>query len=154
MLGRLFDTFGRREMITATYLLGGIGMLVNGYLVAQTGASVGVFVAVLCATFFFASAAASSAYLTVSEIFPLETRAMAIALFYAIATGIGGAIGPLYYGKVVDGGNPDAVFVAFAITAALMCIAALVEWILGVRAEQKHLEEIAEPLSAKAVEGT
>ena len=154
LLGRLFDTFGRREMITATYALGGIGMLVNGYLIAQTGASVWVFVAVLCGTFFFASAAASAAYLTVSEIFPLETRAMAIALFYAIATGIGGAIGPLYYGKVVDGGNPDAVLVAFAITAALMCIAALVEWFLGVRAEQKHLEEVAEPLSAEVVEGT
>src|SRR4029077_20707208 len=96
LLGRLFDTFGRREMITATYFLGGIGMLINGYLIAQTGASVWGFVAVLCGTFFFASAAASSAYLTVSEIFPLETRAMAIALFYAIATGIGGAIGPLY----------------------------------------------------------
>ena len=151
-LGRLFDTFGRREMITATYFIGGLGMLVNGYLIANTGASVWVFVGVLCLTFFFASAAASSAYLTVSEIFPLETRAMAIALFYAIATGIGGAIGPLYYGKVVDGGNPDAVFVAFAITAALMIIASVVEWFLGVQAEQKHLEEIAEPLSAEAVE--
>ena len=154
MLGRLFDTFGRREMITATYFLGGIGMLIDGYIVARTGASVWVFVGVICITFFFASAAASSAYLTVSEIFPLETRAMAIALFYAIATGIGGAIGPLYYGKVVDGGNPDALFIAFAITAALMCIAAVVEWFFGVRAEQKHLEEIAEPLSAEAVEGT
>ena len=154
MLGRLFDTFGRREMITATYFIGGIGMLVNGYLVANTGASVWVFVGVICVTFFFASAAASSAYLTVSEIFPLETRAMAIALFYAIATGIGGAIGPLYYGKVVDGGNPDAVFIAFAITAALMCIAAAVEWLFGLKAEQKHLEEIAEPLSAEAVEST
>ncbi len=154
LLGRLFDTFGRREMITATYFLGGIGMLVNGYLIANTGASVWVFIAVICATFFFASAAASAAYLTVSEIFPLETRAMAIALFYAIATGIGGAIGPLYYGKVVDGGNPDAVFVAFAITAALMGIAAVVEWLLGVRAEQRHLEEVAEPLSAEAVEST
>lgn len=154
MLGRLFDTFGRREMITATYFIGGIGMLVNGYLVANTGASVGLFVGVICVTFFFASAAASSAYLTVSEIFPLETRAMAIALFYAIATGIGGAIGPLYYGKVVDGGNPDAVFIAFAITAALMCIAAAVEWVFGLKTEQKHLEEIAEPLSAEAVEST
>jgi MFS family permease len=153
-LGRLFDTFGRREMITATYFIGGIGMLINGYLVAHTNAPVGVFVAVICATFFFASAAASSAYLTVSEIFPLETRAMAIALFYAIATGIGGAIGPLYYGKVVEGTNPDALFVAFAITAALMCIASGVEWLFGVRAEQKHLEEVAEPLSAKAVEST
>jgi nitrate/nitrite transporter NarK len=139
-------------MITATYFIGGIGMLVNGYLIANTGAGVWVFVGVICLTFFFASAAASSAYLTVSEIFPLETRAMAIAFFYAIATGIGGAIGPLYYGKVVDGGNPDAVFVAFAITAALMIIASIVEWFLGVRAEQKHLEEIAEPLSAEAVE--
>jgi MFS family permease len=152
ILGRLFDTFGRREMITATYFIGGLGMLVNGYLIANAHPSAGVFVAVICVTFFFASAAASSAYLTVSEIFPLETRAMAIALFYAIATGIGGAIGPLYYGKVVDGGNPDAVFVAFAITAALMMIASAVEWFMGVRAEQKHLEEIAEPLSAEAVE--
>jgi MFS family permease len=154
LLGRLFDTIGRREMITATYFIGGIGMLVNGYLVANTNASVWVFVGVICLTFFFASAAASSAYLTVSEIFPLETRAMAIAFFYAIATGIGGAIGPLYYGKVVDGGNPDAVFIAFAITAALMCIAAAVEWLFGLKAEQKHLEEIAEPLSAEAVEPT
>jgi MFS family permease len=149
-LGRLFDVIGRREMITATYFLGGIGMLVNGYLVAHASPSVWVFVALICATFFFASAAASSAYLTVSEIFPLETRAMAIALFYAIATGIGGAVGPLYFGKVVDGANPDALFVAFAITAALMCIAALVEWLFGIRAEQRHLEEVAEPLSSEA----
>jgi MFS family permease len=154
ILGRLFDVIGRREMITGTYLLGGIGMLVNGYLVAHADLSVGVFVALICTTFFFASAAASAAYLTVSEIFPLETRAMAIALFYALATGIGGAIGPLYFGKVVDGANPDALFVAFAITAVLMCIAAVVEWFLGVRAEQKHLEDVAEPLSAEAVEGT
>jgi MFS family permease len=154
LLGRLFDTFGRREMITATYFLGGLGMLVDGYLIAHGSPSLLLFVGILCVTFFFASAAASSAYLTVSEIFPLETRAMAIALFYAIATGIGGAIGPLYYGKVVDGANPDALFVAFAITAALMCIAAVVEWLFGVRAEQKHLEEIAEPLSAETVEGT
>jgi MFS family permease len=154
LLGRLFDVIGRREMITATYLLGGIGMLVNGYLVAHADFSVWVFVALICATFFFASAAASAAYLTVSEIFPLETRAMAIALFYAMATGIGGAVGPLYFGRVVDGGNEDALFVAFAITAVLMCIAALVEWFLGVRAERKHLEDVAEPLSAEAVEPT
>ncbi|HSD25113.1 MAG TPA: MFS transporter [Solirubrobacterales bacterium] len=154
LLGRLFDTIGRREMITLTYFLGGIGMIINGYLIANTGASAWVFIAVICATFFFASAAASAAYLTVSEVFPLETRAMAIALFYAIATGIGGAIGPLYYGRVVDGGNPDAVFLAFGITAVLMCIAAVVEWFLGVRAEQRHLEEVAEPLSAEAVEST
>jgi MFS family permease len=153
-LGRLFDVIGRREMITGTYLLGGIGMLVNGYLVAHSNESAWVFVALICATFFFASAAASAAYLTVSEIFPLETRAMAIAFFYALATGIGGAIGPLYFGKVVDGANRDSLFIAFAITAALMCIAAVVEWFLGVRAEQKHLEDIAEPLSAEAVEST
>jgi nitrate/nitrite transporter NarK len=75
---------------------------------------------------------------------------MAIALFYALATGIGGAVGPLYFGKVVDGANPDALFVAFLITAALMCIAAVVEWIFGIRAEQKRLEDIAEPLSSEA----
>ena len=149
-LGRLFDTVGRRPMIAGTYAIGGIGMAINGYLVANSDISVGVFVAILCATFFFASAAASSAYLTVSEIFPLETRAMAIAFFYAIATGIGGAIGPLYFGKVVEGANPDALFVAFAITAGLMAIAALVEIAFGPSAEQESLEDVAEPLSAEA----
>jgi MFS family permease len=151
-LGRLFDTVGRRPMITGTYLIGGLGMLVNGYLVANSDPSVGLYVGLLCFTFFFASAAASAAYLTVSEIFPLETRAMAIAFFYAIATGFGGAIGPLYFGKVVESGNPDSLYLAFGLAAAAMIIAALAELIFGVEAAQEPLEEVAEPLSTEEAE--
>jgi MFS family permease len=148
-LGRLFDTVGRRPMITATYLIGGIGMLVNGYLVANSDPSAGLYVGILCFTFLFASAAASAAYLTVSEIFPLETRAMAIAFFYAIATGFGGAIGPLYFGGVVESADPNALFLAFGLAAGAMIFAALAELIFGVEAAQMPLEDVAEPLSAE-----
>jgi MFS family permease len=95
LLGRLFDNIGRRTMIAATYLISAVGLFLLGLLFNNGTLGLGGFVAVLCATFFFASAAASAGYLTVSEVFPLETRAMAIALFYAVATGIGGAVGPL-----------------------------------------------------------
>jgi MFS family permease len=148
ILGRFFDTVGRRPMIAGTFLIGGVGMAVNGILLGSESLGVLGFMALLCGTFFFASAAASAAYLTVSEIFPLETRAMAIAFFYACATGIGGGIGPLYFGKVVDGANPDALMVAFLISAALMVLAALVELAVGPRAERESLEKVAEPLSA------
>jgi MFS family permease len=148
LLGRFFDTVGRRQMISATYFLGGIGMLVNGILVGSEALGTIGFMVILCATFFFASAAASAAYLTVSEIFPLETRAMAIAFFYACATALGGAIGPLYFGKVVEGANPDALMVAFGISAVLMVIAAITEFLVGPRAEQESLENVAKPLSA------
>ena len=154
MLGRLFDTFGRRPD-DHRHLLPRRGRNAGRrVLIAHTGASVGVFVGVICVTFFFASAAASSAYLTVSEIFPLETRAMAIALFYAIATGIGGCDRAALLRQGRRRRQPGRLFVAFAITAALMCIAASVEWMFGVRAEQKHLEDVAEPLSAESVEST
>jgi MFS family permease len=149
LLGRFFDTIGRRTMIAATYLVGGVGMLVNGLLIGSEALSGTGFVVILCATFFFASAAASAAYLTVSEIFPLETRAMAIAFFYACATALGGAIGPLYFGKVVEGANPDALMIAFIISAGLMIIAAVTELLFGPAAEQETLEDIAEPLSAE-----
>jgi MFS family permease len=98
----------------------------------------------------FASSAASAGYLTVSELFPLETRAMAIALFYAIATGIGGAVGPLLFGKLPGGSDPTGLAVGFWVAAALMAIAAVVELVLGVDAEQQSLEDVAEPLSAQS----
>jgi MFS family permease len=139
-------------MIAGTYLIGGLGMLANGYLVANSDPSVGLYVAILCFTFFFASAAASAAYLTVSEIFPLETRAMAIAFFYAIATGFGGAIGPLYFGGVVESADVDKLFLAFGLAAAAMVVAAVVEMIFGVEAAQEPLEDVAEPLSAEEAE--
>ena len=141
-------------MITATYVLGGIGMLVDGYLIAHTGASVGVFVGVICAHLLLRLCRSLLRLSDRERDLPAGDEGDGDRALLRDRDGIGGAIGPLYYGKVVDGGNPDAVFVAFAITAALMCIAAAVEWMFGVPAEQKHLEEIAEPLSAESVEST
>jgi MFS family permease len=106
----------------------------------------------LCATFFFASAAASAGYLTVSEVFPLETRAMAIALFYAISTGIGGGVGPILFGSLLGTGDKATLFLGYGIAAALMLVAAVVAWVWGVDAEQESLAEIAEPLSATSAE--
>jgi MFS family permease len=107
------------------------------------------YMGLLCAAFFVASAAASAGYLTVSETFPLEIRAMAIALFYAISTGIGGAAGPLVFGKLLGGSDPAHVAVGYWIAAALMALAAVTEIVFGVDAEQRSLEEVAEPLSAQ-----
>jgi MFS family permease len=108
--------------------------------------------AVLCATFFFASAAASAGYLTVSEVFPLETRAMAIALFYAIATGLGGAVGPVLFGSLLGTGDRSSLFLGYGIASALMLVAAIVAAMWGVDAEQESLEDVAAPLSATSAE--
>lgn len=150
LLGPLFDTIGRRIMIAATYALSGIllaltaWMFINGMLTATTQT--------ICWSiiFFFASAAASSAYLTVSEIFPLEVRALAISLFYAIGTAVGGVLGPLIFGRLVDTGSIWALFGGFIAAAVLMLVAAVVELMIGVDAEGRSLEEIATPLSAAA----
>jgi MFS family permease len=152
LLGRLFDTVGRRPMIAGTYLISAIGLFVLGLLFNNGTLGLGGFMVVLCATFFFASAAASAGYLTVSEVFPLETRAMAIALFYAISTGIGGGVGPLLFGSLLGTGDRSSPFLGYAIAAALMLVAAGVAWAWGVDAEQESLEEIAEPLSATSAE--
>ena len=149
LLGRFFDTIGRRIMISGTYFVSAAILALLAALLA--GGSLGVwgYMAILCAAFFVASAAASAGYLTVSEMFPLEIRAMAIALFYAISTGIGGAVGPLLFGRLLGGDDPTSVAVGYWIAAGLMGFAALVEIIWGVDAEQQSLEEIAEPLSAQ-----
>jgi MFS family permease len=147
-LGRLFDTVGRRAMISATYFVSAIGLFVLGLLFYNGTLGLGRFIVMLCATFFFASAAASAGYLTVSEVFPLETRAMAIALFYAIATGIGGAVGPVLFGSLLGSSDKGGLFLGYGIGAALMLIAALVALVWGVDAEQESLEDVAEPLSA------
>ena len=148
-LGRLFDTVGRRIMISLTYFVAAAILGVLAALLA--GGSLGLwgYMALLCAAFFVASAAASAGYLTVSETFPLEIRAMAIAFFYAISTGIGGAVGPLLFGKLLGGDDPTGVAVGYWIAAGLMAIAAVTEIVFGVDAEEKPLEEIAEPLSAE-----
>jgi MFS family permease len=149
MLGRLFDTVGRRPMIAGCYAVSAAGLLVAGLMLASESVGTWGWIGIVCATFFFASAAASAGYLTVSEVFPLETRAMAIALFYAVATGVGGAVGPLLFGRLIATGDPGKLFIGYAIGAGLMAIAAVVAAFWGVDAEQSSLEEVAEPLSAQ-----
>jgi MFS family permease len=146
VLGRLFDVVGRRRMIAATYALSGIGLLVTGYafsreLLGPTGLALA-----WSSIFFVASAAASSAYLTVSEIFPVEMRAVAISLFYAAGTALGGFAGPPLYGAIIESGSRGALFAAYAFAATLMCAAAVIALWLGIDAERKPLEEVARPL--------
>ena len=147
VLGRLFDTIGRRPMIAATYGISGASLAVTGYLFGEGLLSAQTLTAAWMIVFFFASAAASSAYLTVSEIFPLEIRAFAIAFFYAIGTGIGGVAGPLLLGALIDTGSRSSVAMGYALGAFLMIAAAVAQAIWGVAAERKPLETVARPLS-------
>ena len=148
LLGRLFDTIGRRIMITATYTIAGVLLFVTGMLFVQGVISAYEQTALWTVIFFFASAAASSAYLTVSEVFPLELRALAIAVFYALGTAAGGVAAPWLFGALIGTGERVAVFWGYALGAALMIVAAAVEWRLGVNAERASLESVAAPLSA------
>jgi MFS family permease len=148
LLGPLFDSAGRRVMIAGTYALSGIGLLATGYAFTQGWLDARTQAVCWSAIFFFASAAASSAYLTVSEIFPVEMRAVAISIFFAIGTGVGGFIGPALFGILIDTGSRDTLFFGYAGAAALMCIAAVVAAVIGVDAERKSLETVARPLSA------
>jgi len=150
VLGRLFDTAGRRCMITFTYAASGIGLAVTGYAFAAGLLDATAQALAWAAIFFVASAAASSAYLTVSEIFPVEMRAVAISIFYAAGTGIGGFVGPALFGMLIESGSRDALFYGYLLAAALMCAAAVVASLLGVDAERRPLEEIAPPLCEDA----
>ncbi|KAA5611014.1 MFS transporter [Rhodovastum atsumiense] len=152
VLGRLFDTVGRRIMITATYALSGVLMAVTGWLFAQGSLTAVEQTAAWTGIFFVASAAASSAYLTVGESFPLEMRAVAIALFYALGTGIGGVAGPVLFGALIEGGSRTEILYGYLLGGGLMLVAAAFEAALGVPAERKQLEEIAPPLSAAIAE--
>ena len=148
LLGHWFDSFGRKQMITITYALSGVLLAASGCLFQQ-----GVLTAstqALCWTviFFVASAAASSAYLTVSEIFPLEIRGVAIALFYAAGTFVGGVAAPYIFGLLIQTGSRTALLWGYLAGALFMIGAAMVEAIIGVKAEGKELEEITAPLSA------
>jgi len=149
LLSRLFDTVGRRPMITISYL-GSAALTVPLIFVftSQAGGEWG-FLGVLVATFFLASAGASAAYLTVSEIFPMETRALAIAFFYAVGTAAGGIIGPLMFGTLIDSGDRGLVAIGFAVSAAVMALGGVAELFFGVRTEQTPLEDIAKPLTAE-----
>jgi MFS family permease len=146
LLGRFFDSVGRRIMIAMTYAVAGIGLFFTGYLFSLQ--QLGAMQLALCwsAVFFVASAAASSAYLTVSESFPLEMRAISISLFYAAGTALGGFAGPPLFGAMIESGSREALFGAYAFASFLMCAAALVAAWLGVDAERKSLEEVSPPL--------
>jgi MFS family permease len=148
LLGPLFDRVGRRIMLTITHALAGSVLMVTAILFQQQALSAVSLTALWCVVFFFASAAASAAYLTVSEVFPLEIRAMAIAFFYAVGTGLGGIIGPALFGKLIDSKSFTEVMVGFLIGAVWLLIAAAVAWFFAVDAEGKSLEDVAEPLSA------
>jgi MFS family permease len=154
LLGPLFDRIGRRVMITTTYALSGVGLALTGVgflfdaldATTQTLAWSGVF--------FLASAAASSAYLTVSEVFPLEMRALSISIFYAAGTGVGGFGAPALFGALIATGSRSNVFVGYAVGAVLVLVAAAITWRHAVDAERKPLEQVAPPLGAEHANGT
>ncbi|HUN44617.1 MAG TPA: MFS transporter [Acetobacteraceae bacterium] len=148
LLGRLFDTLGRRVMITATYALAGFLMAITGWLFAIGLLDAVQQTAAWTVIFFVASAAASSAYLTVGESFPLEVRAIAIAMFYAFGTGVGGVAGPALFGALIDTGSRVSILWGYLLGGGLMMGAGVVAAWLGVNAERRALEDVAPPLSA------
>jgi MFS family permease len=147
LIGRFFDTHGRRLMIALTYVSSGVLLAITGWLFARDIIDARTQTICWMVIFFFASSAASSAYLTVSETFPLEIRALAIAFFYAVGTGIGGVIGPLLFGALIDTGSRASVFAGYLLGAVLMIFAGCVAWRWGVDAERKPLESVARPLT-------
>ena len=147
-IGHLFDTIGRRKMIAGTYILSGVLLAISAVLFNAGALNAVTQTACWCVIFFFASAGASSAYLTVSEIFPVEVRAKAIAVFFAIAQSFG-AFGPWLYGELIGNGQDHfKLFIGYLIGAGVMVIGGVVAIFLGIDAEQKSLEDIAQPLSA------
>jgi MFS family permease len=147
LLGRLFDTLGRRAMITFTYGMSGVLLAISGYLFSIGVLSAQAQTIAWMVIFFFASPAASAAYLTVSETFPLEVRALAIALFYAVGTGIGGVAGPVLFGALIDTGSRGSVFAGYLLGSGLMVAAAVIAWRYAIAAERRALESVARPLA-------
>jgi MFS family permease len=151
LLGHFFDTVGRKKMIATTYGLAGILLAMSGWLFQAGLLTARTQTLAWTIVFFVASAAASSAYLTVSEIFPLEIRALAIAIFYAVGTLAGGVFAPLLFGWIIGTGSRSALLIGYLIAAALMVFGALTEMWLGVAAERRSLEHVAAPLSSKGL---
>jgi MFS family permease len=147
LLGRLFDTLGRRAMITLTYGVSGLLLALSGYLFAIGVLTAQTQTIAWMVIFFFASPAASAAYLTVSETFPLEIRALAIALFYAVGTGVGGVAGPALFGALIDTGSRERVFAGYLLGSVLMAAAAGIAWRYCIAAERRPLESVAPPLA-------
>jgi MFS family permease len=152
ILGRLFDTVGRRIMISSTYILSGIALFITALLFKNGTLDATTQTIAWCVIFFFASAGASSAYLTVSEIFPMETRALCIAFFYAVGTGLGGAVGPLLFGALINTQHVTPVFWGYVLASGLMIASGVIAAFLAVDAEGKQLEDIATPITAADAE--
>jgi MFS family permease len=148
-LGPLFDTIGRKPMIAFTYAISGVLLAIVGYLFRDGLLGAAALTACWTGIFFFASAAGSAAYLTVSESFPLEARAMAIAVFYAVGTATGGAFAPSLFAWLIGSGDRGEVYLGYLLGAALMIGAAVVELAIGVKAERQSLEDVARPISAR-----
>ncbi|VWX62367.1 Predicted arabinose efflux permease, MFS family [Burkholderiales bacterium 8X] len=151
LLGPLFDRIGRRRMIAFTYVLSGIGLALTGWAFMEGWLDARSQALCWSVVFFLASAAASSAYLTVSEVFPLQMRAIAIAIFYAVGTGAGGFVAPILFGTLIETGSRGAVAVGYAIGAALVIVAGLLALRYAVNAERRSLEDIAPPMGAPEV---
>lgn len=147
LLGPLFDSVGRRPMIVFTYAMSGLLLIATGLLFRAGMLDATTQTLCWSATFFFASAAASAAYLTVAESFPLEVRALAIAIFYALGTGLGGVAAPWLFGTLIESGSRDQVLLGYLLGSGLMLAAAVLALFLGVRAERRPLESVARPLS-------
>jgi MFS family permease len=152
LLGPLFDHVGRRRMIALTYVLSGVGLALTGWAFMQGWLDARSQALCWSAVFFLASAAASSAYLTVSEVFPLEMRAIAISIFYAVGTGAGGFVAPVLFGALIETGSRGAVAVGYAIGALLVIVAGLIALRWGIDAERRSLEDVAPPLGAEDAE--
>ncbi|MHA3685045.1 MFS transporter [Leucobacter sp. HY1908] len=149
VLGRLFDTVGRKPMISSTYIGSAVIACVLAYLFVAKIGNEWLFLGVLAVCFFLASSGASAAYLTASEIFPMETRALAIAFFYAVGTAAGGIAGPLLFGWMIDSGDRSLVALAFVIGAVVMTLGGIAELLFGVKAEGEALEDLAKPLTVE-----
>ena len=147
-LGRLFDTVGRKKMISGTYLLSGVLLAVSAFLFDADALNATTQTLVWVIIFFFASAGASAAYLTVSETWPIEIRSEAIAVFFAIGC-IAGALGPAFYGALIgDGSSRTGLFIGYLVGAGIMIFGGVVEWLIGINAEGKSLEAVTKPLTA------
>jgi MFS family permease len=151
LMGRLFDSIGRRKMIAGTYILSGLLLAVTSWMFERALLTTFTQALSWSVIFFVASSAASSAYLTVSEIFPLEIRAFAIALFYTCGTFVGGVLGPALFGYLVGTGDRTLLGRGYLAGATAMVVGGLVEAFIGVDAERKSLESISRPLGSEAI---
>jgi MFS family permease len=152
VLGHWFDTVGRKPMIAATYTVSAVLLAATGWLFAAGALGPTSQTVLWTVIFFFASAAASSAYLTVGEVFPPEMRGMAIALYYAVGTGAGGVVAPWVFGRLIGTGSRTKVFYGDLFVAALLLVAVVTTLFFGVKAERTSLEQVAEPLSAETAQ--